>query len=77
MSILGGTKVETTDEGVDVYTPGEDTIRPKLRPDDVGPSSTPQEESIGFYESITGTKFEDTAIGKALGLGDEEDEDDE
>jgi len=71
-AILGGTKVETTDEGVDVYTPGEDTIRPKLRPDDVGPSSTPQEESKGFYESITGTKFEDTAIGKALGLGDDE-----
>ena len=73
--ILGGTKVETTDDGVDVYTPGKGTIRPKLRPDNVGSSSTTQEESKGFYESITGTKFEDTALGKALGLGDDDEND--
>jgi hypothetical protein len=66
---LGGTKIGTTDSGVGVYEPGTGTVRPKARPDQPGESDTK-----GFYESITGKKFKDTALGKALGLDDDEDE---
>lgn len=64
---LGGTKIDTTDSGVDVYKPGTGTVRPKARPDQPGESDTK-----GFYESITGKKFKDTALGKALGLDDDD-----
>jgi hypothetical protein len=70
---LGGTKIDTTDSGVDVYTGGP---RPKLRPDSVSEprEGTGASDTKGFYESITGKKFKDTALGKALGLDDDEDE---
>tara|TARA_R110001632_G_scaffold27297_7_gene73322 strand:+ start:1 stop:1854 length:1854 start_codon:yes stop_codon:yes gene_type:complete len=57
------------------FTPGETTVRPPTRPSSVTPTktdpiSTPATtESKGLYESLTGTKFKDTNVGKAIGLG--------
>jgi len=69
---LGGTKVETTDEGVDVYEPGKDTVRFKLRP--VRDTSSTESSSKGLFESLTGKKFSDTKLGQALGLDEDDDE---
>jgi hypothetical protein len=52
------------------------SLRPVARPDSSGGTTAGSAatsgggESKGFYESLTGTKFKDTAVGKALGLGD-------
>ena len=55
------------------FTPGEDTVRPKLRPG-TRPSVTDRPADVdktapkGLYESLTDKKFKDTKLGKALGV---------
>lgn len=49
------------------------SVRPTARPSNLGSSSSSSSSgssSKGLYESVTGKKFKDTALGKALGLGD-------
>lgn len=67
---LGGTKVETTDEGVDVFTGSK--VRPKLRPGSA--SSSTESSSKGLFETLTGKKFSETKLGQALGIDDDEEE---
>ena len=61
------------------FTPGEDTLRPKLRPSSITGAKTSvntdplvSEDKTapkGLYESLTKTKFKNTKLGKALGVG--------
>lgn len=69
---LGGTKIETTEDGVDILEPGKDTLRPKLRPGSV--SSSTESSSKGLFETLTGKKFSETKLGQALGIDDDDDE---
>ena len=69
---LGGTKIETTEDGVDVYKPGEDTVRPQLRPGSA--TSSTESSSKGLFETLTGKKFSETKLGQALGIDDDDDE---
>lgn len=68
---LGGTLKETTDSGVNVYTPTASTPRPTARPSDLGGSSSPGSSDSGssgggLYKAVTGKAFKDTKLGKFL-----------
>jgi hypothetical protein len=88
-SLLKGTKKLDSDSGVNAFEITDSDafvesggIRPRSRPTTPGSTgSTAQADDSssgdtkGFYESVTGVKFKDTAFGKAIGLSDDDDDD--